>query len=66
LLVPSAIFAVLLVGAGIVSPYTGEELAKDAKVTLAEARAIALKAFPGLDSYYGGRLARQPILAERG
>jgi uncharacterized membrane protein YkoI len=30
-----------------VSAYTGEELAKDAKVTLPEARAIALKAFPG-------------------
>ena len=30
-----------------VSAYTGEELAKDAKVTLTEARAIALKAFPG-------------------
>ena len=29
------------------SAYTGEELAKYAKVTLPEARAIALKAFPG-------------------
>jgi hypothetical protein len=47
LLVPAAIFAVLVGGAGVVSAYTGEELAKDAKVTLAEARAIALKAFPG-------------------
>lgn len=27
--------------------YTGEELAKDAKINLNEARAIALKAFPG-------------------
>ena len=27
--------------------YTGEELAKDAKVSLKDARAIALKAFPG-------------------
>ncbi len=27
--------------------YTGEELAKDAKVSIAEARAIALKAHPG-------------------
>jgi len=27
--------------------YTGEELAKDAKVNLQEARGIALKAFPG-------------------
>jgi uncharacterized membrane protein YkoI len=46
-LVPAATFAVLVVVAGIVSAYTGEELAKNAKVTLAEARAIALKAFPG-------------------
>ena len=30
-----------------VPDYTGEELAKDAKLTLLEARAIALKAFPG-------------------
>jgi hypothetical protein len=27
--------------------YTGEELAKDAKINLKDARAIALKAFPG-------------------
>jgi uncharacterized membrane protein YkoI len=27
--------------------YTGEELAKDAKVSIAEARAIAMKAHPG-------------------
>ena len=39
-------FAVLG-GAGLVSAYTGEGLAKDAKVTLPQARAIALKAFPG-------------------
>jgi uncharacterized membrane protein YkoI len=47
LFVPAAICAVLVVGAGFVSAYTGEDLAKDAKVTLPEARAIALKAFPG-------------------
>jgi uncharacterized membrane protein YkoI len=47
LLVPAAICAVLIGGAGFVSAYTGEELAKYAKVTLPEARAIALKAFPG-------------------
>jgi hypothetical protein len=47
LLVPAAICAVLVGGAGVVSAYTGEELAKYAKVTLPEARAIALKAFPG-------------------
>jgi uncharacterized membrane protein YkoI len=47
LLVPAAICALLLVGAGAVSAYTGEQLAKYAKVTLAEARVVALKAFPG-------------------
>jgi uncharacterized membrane protein YkoI len=47
LFVPAAICTVLVVGAGFVSAYTGEDLAKDAKVTLPEARAIALKAFPG-------------------
>src|SRR6202030_2135661 len=47
LLVPAAICAVLVGGAGFVSAYTGEELAKYAKVPLPEARAIALKAFPG-------------------
>jgi len=41
----ASIFAVLV--CGVASAYTGEELAKDAKVTLSEARAIALKAFPG-------------------
>jgi len=44
LLVPAVICAVLVGGASVVSAYTGEELAK---VTLSEARAIALKAFPG-------------------
>src|SRR6201982_4333797 len=46
-LVSAGICAVLIGGAGVVSAYTGEELAKDAKVPLPEARAIALKAFPG-------------------
>jgi uncharacterized membrane protein YkoI len=46
-LVPAAVCAVLVVDAGVVSAYTGEELAKYAKVTLPEARAIAQKAFPG-------------------
>lgn len=47
LLVTAAMFTIPVGGAGMVSAYTGEELAKDAKVTLAGARAIALKAFPG-------------------
>lgn len=47
LLVPAAICAVLVVGAGFVSAYTGKELAMYTKVTLPEARSIALKAFPG-------------------
>ena len=46
-LIPAVISAVLVGGVSVVSAYTGEELAKYAKVTLPEARAIALKAFPG-------------------
>jgi uncharacterized membrane protein YkoI len=42
------ISASLIGGASAVSAYTGEkEFAKDAKVTLDQARAVALKSFPG-------------------
>jgi len=37
----------MISGAISVQAYTGEKLAKDAKITLNEARAIALKAHPG-------------------
>jgi uncharacterized membrane protein YkoI len=47
LLIPAAICAAFFGGADVVSAYTGEELATDGKVTLPEARAIALKAFSG-------------------
>ena len=47
LVVSASILAALLALAGVVSAYTGQELAKNAKVTLPDARAIALKAFPG-------------------
>jgi len=47
LLVTAATTAVLFGGTGVGVAYTGEELAKDAKVTLSEARVLALKAFPG-------------------
>ena len=47
ILIPAVICAVLVGGVSVVSAYTGEELAKYAKVTLPEAHAIALKAFPG-------------------
>ena len=47
LLIPVALCAGLIGGATVGLTYTGEELAKDAKVTLADARAIALKTFPG-------------------
>lgn len=47
LVVTGSILAVFVVLAGVASAYTGQELAKNAKVTLADARAIALKAFPG-------------------
>lgn len=39
--------AALIGAAGSASAYTGEGLAKHAKVDIADARAIALKAFPG-------------------
>jgi hypothetical protein len=47
LLVSAGLCAVLVGCAAVVSAYTGEDLAKDAKVSLSEARVIALKAFPG-------------------
>jgi uncharacterized membrane protein YkoI len=40
--------AALLGAAASASAYTGEELAKNAKVSIVDARAIALKAFPGV------------------
>ena len=45
--------------------YTGQELAKDAKVSITEARAIALKAHPGNDHRRGagaGRRGNRPSL----
>ena len=47
MLVSAAICAVLITAADSGSTFTGGDLAKYAKVTLPEARAIALKAFPG-------------------
>ena len=52
--------------------YTGEELAKDAKVTLADARANALKIFPGkikneeLEKEKGGSGLRYSFDIEKG
>ena len=46
-LIPVALCAGLVVGATLGLTYTGEELANDAKITLADARGIALKAIPG-------------------
>lgn len=44
----SALIAVALFGtAAMAQAFDGQELAKDAKLSLEEARAIALKAFPG-------------------
>ncbi len=37
----------LSLAAGTAAAYTGSEFAKDAKITLAQARAIALKTVPG-------------------
>lgn len=42
-----AVALVMLLGAMSAQAYTGEALAKHAKVTMTEARAIALKAHPG-------------------
>ena len=42
-----AVALVMLLGAVGAQAYTGEALAKHAKVTMVEARAIALKAHPG-------------------
>jgi Peptidase propeptide and YPEB domain len=47
LFISAAICTAIVGGSGVVSGYTGEELAKNAKITLSEARVIALKAFPG-------------------
>ena len=72
LLIPAAVCAVILTGAAVALTYTGEELAKDAKVTLAEARAIALKAFPGkitdeeLEKEKGGSGLRYSFDIEKG
>ena len=41
------LIAGLVAGGSIAAAYSGEELAKTAKVTLEDARAIALKARPG-------------------
>jgi len=44
----SIVIAVALLGSVVsAQAYTGEKLARDAKVTITEARAIALKAHPG-------------------
>ena len=42
-----AALTLALLFAGPVLAYTGEKLAKDAKISIAEARTIALKAHPG-------------------
>ena len=42
------LFSVAVFGAAVsASAYTGEELAKNANVSIVDARAIALRAFPG-------------------
>lgn len=45
--VPVVLAAVLLGGIVSAQAYTGEKLAHNAKITMAEARATALKAHPG-------------------
>jgi uncharacterized membrane protein YkoI len=71
-LIPVALCAGLVVGATLGLTYTGEELANDAKITLADARAIALKAFPGkitdeeLEKEKGGSGLRYSFDIEKG
>jgi uncharacterized membrane protein YkoI len=71
-LIPVALCAGLVVGATVGLTYTGEKLANDAKITLADARAIALKAFPGkitdeeLEKEKGGSGLRYSFDIEKG
>jgi len=63
---------ILVAGIGGVSAYTGEEFAKEAKISLARARAIATKAFPGkiideeLEKEKGGSGLRYSFDIKRG
>ncbi|MGY4500512.1 putative membrane protein YkoI [Bradyrhizobium sp. GM24.11] len=69
----SAVVAVtFLAGASTAMAYTGQELAKDAKISIKEARAIALKAHPGeitdqeLEKERGGSGLRYSFDIKRG
>jgi uncharacterized membrane protein YkoI len=67
-----ALCAGLIGGPTVGLTYTGEELANDAKITLADARAIALKTFPGkikgeeLEKEKGGSGLRYSFDIEKG
>jgi uncharacterized membrane protein YkoI len=71
-LIPAALCAGLVGGATLGSTYTGEELANDAKITLTDARAIALKTFSGkikgeeLEKEKGGSGLRYSFDIEKG
>jgi hypothetical protein len=71
-LIPVALCAGLVGGATVGLTYTGEELANDAKITLADARAIALKTFSGeikaeeLEKEKGGSGLRYSFDIEKG
>jgi uncharacterized membrane protein YkoI len=65
--------AIMLIASTLpASAYTGEELAKGAKVSIADARAIALKAYPGkitdeeLEKEGGGSGLRFSFVIKRG
>jgi uncharacterized membrane protein YkoI len=72
LLVPALTLTLLVGDATVGLTYTGEELAKAAKVSLSEARAIALKTFPGkikdeeLEKEKGGSGLRYSFDIEKG
>jgi uncharacterized membrane protein YkoI len=70
--IPVALCAGLVGAATLGLAYTGEELANDAKITLTDARAIALKTFPGkikdeeLEKEKGGSGLRYSFDIEKG
>ena len=68
----AAVAVTLLAAASSAMAYTGQELAKDAKISIKQARAIALKAHPGeitdqeLEKERGGSGLRYSFDIKRG
>ena len=72
LFLSAAVAVTFLVAASSAMAYTGQELAKDAKISIRQARAIALKAHPGeitdqeLEKERGGTGLRYSFDIKRG